>query len=109
MISRSSKQDLTFRESPPPKHYQICAMTNWLNRIMEDELPKSLIENCRQAEPPLAEQGKYLPEMFDASAFQFKGPLIIECPKLHIIVSIDRLNISHFLNTFFQFVASLKY
>ncbi|VDK84618.1 unnamed protein product [Onchocerca ochengi] len=52
---------------------------------MEDELPRSLIENCKRAEPPLAEQGKYLPEMFDASAFQFKGPLIIECPKLHIL------------------------
>ncbi|EFO25157.1 hypothetical protein LOAG_03330 [Loa loa] len=51
----------------------------------EDELPKSLIENCRRAEPPPEEQGKYLPEPFDASAFQFKGPLIIECPKLHIL------------------------
>ncbi|KAM3729191.1 Leucine-rich repeat-containing protein [Dirofilaria immitis] len=55
------------------------------NRTVEDELPKSLIENCRQAEPPLEEQGKYLPELFDASAFQFKGPLIIEYPKLHIL------------------------
>uniref|UniRef100_A0A1I8EVF4 Uncharacterized protein n=1 Tax=Wuchereria bancrofti TaxID=6293 RepID=A0A1I8EVF4_WUCBA len=54
------------------------------NGTTEDELPKSLIENCRRAEPPPEEQGKYLPEPFDASAFQFKGPLIIECPKLHI-------------------------
>ncbi|CAG9536501.1 unnamed protein product [Cercopithifilaria johnstoni] len=52
---------------------------------VEDELPKSLIENCRRAKPPPEEQGKYLPELFDASAFQFKGPLIIECPKLHIL------------------------
>uniref|UniRef100_A0A0R3RPM7 TFIIIC_sub6 domain-containing protein n=1 Tax=Elaeophora elaphi TaxID=1147741 RepID=A0A0R3RPM7_9BILA len=51
----------------------------------EDELPKSLIENCKRAEPPPEEQGKYLPELFDASAFQFKGPLIIEYPKLHIL------------------------
>ncbi|MCP9257765.1 hypothetical protein DINM_001019 [Dirofilaria immitis] len=56
-----------------------------ITRTVEDELPKSLIENCRQAEPPLEEQGKYLPELFDASAFQFKGPLIIEYPKLHIL------------------------
>ncbi|KAK6111729.1 hypothetical protein QQG55_44820 [Brugia pahangi] len=56
----------------------------------EDELAKSLIENCRRAEPPSEEEGKYLPEPFDASAFQFKGPLIIECPKLHILELINR-------------------
>ncbi|VIP00254.1 Uncharacterized protein BM_BM8276 [Brugia malayi] len=55
------------------------------NGTTEDELPKSLIENCRRAEPPPEEQGKYLPEPFDAAAFQFKGPLIIEYPKLHIL------------------------
>ncbi|KAL3989277.1 hypothetical protein ACH3XW_27035 [Acanthocheilonema viteae] len=55
------------------------------NGTAEDELPKSLIENCKRTEPPPEEQGKYLPELFDASAFQFKGPLIIKCPKLHIL------------------------
>nr|CDQ06596.1 Bm8276 [Brugia malayi] len=61
------------------------------NCILQTKLPmpylrlKRSIFQLGRAEPPPEEQGKYLPEPFDAAAFQFKGPLIIEYPKLHIL------------------------
>uniref|UniRef100_A0A915PKS6 Uncharacterized protein n=1 Tax=Setaria digitata TaxID=48799 RepID=A0A915PKS6_9BILA len=63
----------------------IIVICCYCRETAEDELPKSLIENCKRAKPSPEEQGKYLPEQFDATAFQFKGPLIIEYPKLHIL------------------------
>uniref|UniRef100_A0A915A3M2 Uncharacterized protein n=1 Tax=Parascaris univalens TaxID=6257 RepID=A0A915A3M2_PARUN len=44
----------------------------------EDDVPQSLIENARKAEPHASQKDKYLPENFDVAQFNFKGPLVIE-------------------------------
>ncbi|VDM47041.1 unnamed protein product [Toxocara canis] len=43
----------------------------------EDVVPESLIENARKAEPTVSQKDKYLPENYDATQFNFKGPLMI--------------------------------
>ncbi|VDK54262.1 unnamed protein product [Anisakis simplex] len=44
----------------------------------DDNIPQSLVENARKAEPSASQRDKFLPENFDVNQFHYKGPLIIE-------------------------------